>query len=355
MTHAGYKSPASAKNSTRPFWEAKPSRTSRRGEFWIPGERVRRNDKWYQRGPMYVAWEAPEAVTQPFPIVLVHGGALQGTEWGDTPDGRPGWAQRLVESGYAVLVVDRPGQGRSPYNPDVLGPMGPQFPYEEGEEVFFSPKVKEKHTQWPFDTEDGAKLDEYIAPFGPLPADIAAWQQMDADRLAQLLDRIGPAIIMTHSASGSDGWLVADRRPDLVVAIITVEPMGPAFADTPNIGALCWGLTAAPITYDPPRSSAEEVHASEPSSLRIPALVGKPVAVVSGEVSAQSKYAPRITEFLINAGADAYLLHLPDYGIYGNGHGLIYERNSDEALQPVLRWLDEHVRGAARLSNEENA
>ncbi len=334
-------------------WETRQPRTSRRGEFWLPGDRVTIKGKTYQRGPMFVAWEAPASVSQPYPIVLIHGGALQGTEWLDTPDGRPGWAQRLVKAGYAVFVVDRVGHGRSPYNPDLLGPMSPQFPYEEGEEVFFSAKVKEEHTQWPFDPHDAAALDAYIAPFGPLPADIASWQAMDADRLADLLDRIGPSILMTHSASGSDGWLTADRRSDLVVAIVAVEPMGPAFADTPNIGALSWGLTSAPITYEPRRSSPEEVRAADPSSLRIPALVGKPVAVVSGEVSVQSKYAPEIVKFLCNAGASAELIHLPDHNIHGNGHGLIYEKNSDEALRPVLSWLQQHVAGSPSEDKEK--
>ncbi len=50
------------------------------------------------------------------------------------------------------------------------------------------------------------------------------------------------------------------------------------------------------------------------------------MAVVSGGTSAQSAYAPAIVEFLQTAGAAADLLHLPDYGIYGGGHGLIYER-----------------------------
>ncbi len=292
---------------------------------------------------MFVEWEAPEQVTQPYPVVLVHGGALQGMEWLDTPDGRPGWAQRFVEAGYATFVVDRPGQGRSPYQADAIGPMGPSFPYEEGQEVFFPAAAAKTHTQFPFDPEDDEALDQYIAPFGPLPADLAVSQEMDADRLAGLLDRIGPAIIMTHSASGSDGWLAADRRPGLVAAIVSVEPMGPAFADTPNIGALEWGLTAAPIAYDPPRATAAEVRAADPSSLRIPALAGVPVAVVSGETSAQSKFAPAIVDFLHTAGAAAELLHLPDYGVYGNGHGLIYEKNSDQALQPVLQWLAAHT------------
>ena len=333
------------------FWASTPARNVRRGYFWVPGERAFIGGKTYQCGPMYVAWEAPaEGATRPYPVVLVHGGALQGTEWLDTPDGRPGWAQRFVEAGYAVLVVDRPGHGRSPYQPDVIGPMGSSFPYEEGEEVFFPPKAAAIHTQFPFDPHDAAALDAFIAPFGPLPADLAASQKMDADRLAGLLDRIGPAVIVTHSASGSDGWLVADRRPGLVKAIVSVEPMGPAFADTPNIGSLDWGLTAAPITYDPPRASATEVRLADPATLRVPALDGMPVAVVSGETSAQARYAPKIVDFLKTAGAAAEGLHLPDHGVRGNGHGLIYEKNSDEALALVLRWLAAHTNNTAAAS-----
>ena len=32
-------------------------------------------------------------------------------------------------------------------------------------------------------------------------------------------------------------------------------------------------------------------------------------------------------------------MNLADYDVRGNGHGLIYERNSDDALAPVLAWL----------------
>ncbi len=327
---------------TKPFWADVPARTSRRGNYWLPGERVSLGGKTYQRGPLYVAWESPEHVTQPHPIVLVHGGATQGTEWLDTPDGRPGWAQRLVEAGYVVLNVDRPTQGRSPYHPDVAGPMGPAFPYEEGEAVFYPPAVAQAHTQWPFDVHDAAAVDAYIAQFGPLPADFAASQEMDADRLARLLDRIGPAIVMTHSASGPDGWLVADRRPGLVVAIVSVEPIGPAFGTTPGIGTLSWGLTSAPVTYDPPQASPAAARAADPATLRIPALAGLPIVIVSSETSAPSRFAPDVVKFLGTAGAAAELLHLPDHGIRGNGHGLIYEKNSDEALAPVLQWLATH-------------
>ena len=324
---------------SQPFWADTPARAVRRGHVWVPGERVEREGKTYQRGPMFVEWEAPETVTRPYPVVLVHGGGFQGTEWLDTPDGRPGWAQRLVEAGYATLVVDRPGHGRSPLHPDIIGPPGPPFSYEGGRQIYFPRDPSGRHTQWPFAPDDAEAMDQFIAGYGPLPADLAASQEMDADRLARLLDRIGPAILLTHSASGPSGWLAADRRPGLVKAIVAVEPMGPPFADIPNIGKLTWGLTASPLAYEPVPKSPEDIEAAAPGTLTLPALAGLPIAAVVGETSSFAPASPPIVDSLKAAGAAAELIRLTDHGVTGNGHGLIYEKNSDAALQPVLAWL----------------
>lgn len=332
-----------------PVWESRPARTLRRGSFWIPGEKVQRGGKHYQHGAMFVSWAAPEHVRQRHPVVLVHGGAVQGTEWTDTPDGRAGWADGLLDHGFAVFVVDRPTQGRSPLHPDVDGALGPAFSYEEAQTVFFPDAASGQHTQWPIPADDDGMLDAYVAAYGPLPQDIAMWQRLDTARLAALLDRIGPAVVVTHSASGSDGWLLADARPGLVTAIVSVEPMGPPFGTTPGIGTLSWGLTAAPLTYEPPRADPADVRAADPDALAVPSLRGLPVAVVASETSAQAQYAPEMVAFLRRAGADAELIDLPALGIHGNGHGLIYETNSDEALRPVLAWLD------ARTGTEEQA
>lgn len=229
------------------FWKHAAPRTVRRGHLWIAGDRIERGGQTDQCGPLFVEWETPVEVTRPWPIVLLHGGGFQGTEWFDTPDGRPGWAQRLVEAGYAVLVADRPGHGRSPFHVDTMGPMGPPFSYEHGRYIYFPREYEDRHTQWPFAADNEAAMDAFIAGYGPLPADLAFSQDMEADRIAKLLDRVGPAILLTHSASGPVGWLVADRRPGLVKAIVAVEPMGPPFAEIPNIGTLTWGLAAAPL------------------------------------------------------------------------------------------------------------
>ncbi|BFG81614.1 hypothetical protein PTKU46_96480 [Paraburkholderia terrae] len=297
-------------------WKATPARTVRRGHFWVSRERVTIGERTYQTPPMYVEWEAPEMVTRKWPVVLMHGGGFQGTEWFDTPDGRPGWAQRLVEAGYAVLVVDRPGHGRSPYHVDTVGPMGAPFSYEGGRQIYF-PGDDPRHTQWPFDSDDEAAMDEFIAGYGPLPEDLAASQTMDADRAAALLDRIGSAILITHSASGPDGWLIADRRAHLVKAIAAIEPMGPPFATIPNIGPMRWGPTAAPLCFEPPISDPEVLRRAQPGDFALPSLAGLPILIVTAEASAFAAASPPTAAFLDSCGASTELMQLADHGVHG--------------------------------------
>ena len=115
--------------------------------------------------------------------------------------------------------------------------------------------------------------------------------------------------------------------------------MGPVFGHTPGIGSLDWGLTTAPIRFDPPRQTPEEVRAADPSALKIPGLQGVPVALLTGETSVFASFASSIVPFLQHAGARVEHLDLPALGIQGNGHGLIYERNSDEVFEVVRQWL----------------
>ncbi|TGR35827.1 lysophospholipase, partial [bacterium M00.F.Ca.ET.199.01.1.1] len=86
--------------------------------------------------------------------------------------------------------------------------------------------------------------------------------------------------------SGPVGWLVADRRPGLVKAIVAVEPMGPPFARIPNIGTLTWGLAAAPLNWEPPVASPDALREAAPGEHRLPALAGLPIVAVTAEASA---------------------------------------------------------------------
>jgi len=331
-----------------------PLVTSRRGQFWIPGDAVETPHGTFQAGPMYVAWEAPPEVTQPYPVVLVHGGGGQGSEWLGTPDGKPGWAAHFVDAGFATYVVDRPGHGRSPYQPDILGPMGPPAPYEAVIGLFTPPDRAAKQTQWPYGREIGSpEIAQVLAGCGPLPADLAASQELDAARLTALLDRIGPAVVVTHSAGAPAGWLVMDRAPDQVVAVAAVEPLGPPFGAFPGIGALDWGITAAPLGYGAGFADAEQAKQADPDTLDVPAFAGKPVAVFTASASAFRDFAPAMVQFLATAGAQATWIDLEQHGITGNGHGLIFEANADRTVRPVIDWIAGLDRSTPIVPREE--
>jgi pimeloyl-ACP methyl ester carboxylesterase len=320
--------------------------SSRRGFFWTGAERV--DGPWGTviRAPMYVEWEAPVEVTHPFPIVLIHGGGGQGLNWMGTHDGRPGWSTLLVQRGYEVYIVDRPGHGRSSFHPDVIGPMGPPFPLQAGEAIFRPPPegpashpTAHLHTQWPGTRDDDdPALEAIVTASGPMPADLALSQALDQSRGAELLDRIGPAILFTHSLGGPAGWLIADARPDLVKAIVAIEAVGPPFVEIPQLGlSLQWGLTSAPLTYDPPAQSAADLQ-GQPREL--PNLAGIPIAIVSAEASPYVHVHDDMVAFLQQAGCDVEGVRLADHGVHGNGHAMMLERNNVEALEPIVGWLE---------------
>ena len=342
--------------------------TSRRGSFWVGVEPLQHESGTLVHGPMYVYWEEPAEVLHPLPLVLVHGGGGQGTDYLVTPDGRPGWASDLVELGYKVYVVDRPGHGRSPVHPDATGAMGPP-PTREFIQWLFTPPFEGEgshptahlHTQWPGTREaDDPVLDQFWAGTGPMLADFEMSHALEGARLAELLDRIGEAVLVTHSAGGPAGWLAADARPDLVKALVAIETMGPPFAVVPQMGlSLVWGLAAAPLTFDPPVTVASELalvtneldDGRPPMTLQaeparsLPNLAGIPIAVVSAEASVFLHIDENTVAFLRQAGCDVDLVRLADHGVHGNGHGMMLEKNSRDALRVVVDWLESRLPG----------
>ncbi|MBV9336589.1 MAG: alpha/beta fold hydrolase [Solirubrobacterales bacterium] len=330
-----------------------PVTTSRRGSFWVGlSDRLDGPLGTVLRGPMYVAWEAP-AEPAPGPVwVLVHGGGGQGTDYLNTPDGRLGWARLLVAQGQTVYVVDRPGHGRSPHHPDVLGPMGPQLGAQALKPIFVPPPDgldsnpwADRHTQWPGGREPGDPIyDQWLAPSGPMLADWAQMHALEQARLAELLDLVGPAVLVTHSAGGPGTFLAADARPEQVAALIAIETVGPPFAKQPEMGLdLSWGLAAAPLTFDPPAVSAEELHPNGGPPRRLPNLSRFPIAVLTGEASMFRLFDHELVAFLERAGCDVELVQLGERGVHGNAHGIMLERNNGEALAVVTRWVAENL------------
>jgi hypothetical protein len=78
-------------------------------------------------------------------------------------------------------------------------------------------------------------------------------------------------------------------------------------------------------------------------------FAGVPIRLLAGPEDPAHTHAieSRTAEVLTGWGADARLVWLPDLGIDGNGHFLMWERNSDEVLE-VLAGLLRDVGGRGR-------
>jgi pimeloyl-ACP methyl ester carboxylesterase len=347
-----------------------PYALAREGFFYVGGKPTTINGRTYMAGQMYVDVRIPTQQTHPYPIIMVHGGTRSGTTYLGTPDGREGWAQYFVRQGYAVYVVDQPGRGRSGYLAESYGPW--KVPDGEGGQRRYLSQAKYKlwpqahlHTQWPGSgAPDDPVTEQMISGYLPEIADFTRQQFLNRDALVALIDRIGPAILMTHSQAGAFGWPVADARPDRVKAILAIEPNGPPFYQVEFIGApdyfkqgsvaLPYGLSAVPLTYAPAVRDAQELaivqqgqpdrsdlvkcHLQKEPARALPNLK-MPILVVMGEASYHAPYDHCTVKYLQQAGARPTFMRLADLGIKGNSHVMMNEKNNKEIAAVIAQWL----------------
>lgn len=334
-----------------------------RSFFYAGGQYVGEAGKEVMAGQMYVERLAPREVRQSLPIVLIHGAAQTATNWMQTPDGRKGWAEYFVEHGYVVYMVDQPARGRSVWHPDVNGKLR-MFTARQIETLFTAtaalgawPQAK-LHNQWPGTGRKGDPVFDafYATQVESLLSD-SETQTLAKAAGGALLDRIGPAILLTHSQGGLLGWVIAEARPQLVKAIVALEPSGPPFHNNaPNDPkARAYGITDIPIAYDPPIASAEDLTVARQAVAdkadlitctlqtgqprKLVALQTIPVLMSVGEASYHTPYDHCTAAYLKQAGVPVEFVRLEDLGIKGNGHMSMIEMNNLEVAGFIVRWL----------------
>jgi pimeloyl-ACP methyl ester carboxylesterase len=323
-------------------------------------------------GQLYAEFQIPQQLKHPYPIVMIHGGSQTGTNFTGTPDGREGWAQYFVRRGYAVYVVDQVARGRAGYWTDSYGAVTAP-PLDRELQRFVAPEryklwpQAHLHTQWPGEAKPGDPVfDQFYASQFPSLKNFARQQELNRDAGAALLDKIGPAILLTHSQSGAMGWPIADLRPHLVKAIVAVEPNGPPVHEVEFKGAPDWfsdaartkisGLGDVPLTYDPPLKDAEALafvrqdKPDRPDLVRcwsqaepartLPNLKNIPVLIISSEASYHAPYDHCTAAYLTQAGVANTFIRLADRGIRGNGHMMMLEKNSDAIAGVIDDWLE---------------
>jgi pimeloyl-ACP methyl ester carboxylesterase len=187
-------------------------------------------------GQMYVQFLVPREVTGPA-LVLVHGFNHTGATFETTPDGREGWATYFVRKGHPVYTVDMPGRGRSGFDPSKIneakakndtrampslplyGLQGAWINFRFGKQY----PVPYPNMQFPLEA-----LEQYARQLVPsaestFGEDTAVQYAALIADLGMLLEKIGPAVILAHSQGGGIALSVAQAKPGLTAAFVSVE------------------------------------------------------------------------------------------------------------------------------------
>jgi len=349
-----------------------PLALARDGYFYVNAKTATVDGKTFVTDQMYVEVRVPARQTHPYPIVMVHGGTMSGVNFTGTPDGREGWAQYFVRQGYAVYVVDQPGRGRSGYLTATYGPA--RNVESTNSRARFVAQEKAKlwpqaalHTQWPGTGEaDDPATNQVMASQLPAIESFEKQQFLNRDALIALFERIGPGILLAHSQAGAFAWPVADARPDLIKAILAIEPNGPPAHGVEFVGAPAWfkegpvsltyGITSVPLTYATAVKSASELvfvkdeRADDPGKVvcwkqksparQLPNLQKIPILVLTAEASYHAPYDHCTVRYLEQAGVKPTAIRLADSGIRGNSHVMMLEKNNKEIAAVIANWLD---------------
>jgi pimeloyl-ACP methyl ester carboxylesterase len=246
------------------------------------------------------------------PLLLWHGGGLTGVTYETKPCGNPGWLNYFLRQGWDTYVSDAMERGRSGWSRTLEGETVWLPIHDTWERFRLGPPGSwhpdaDKRTAYP-GVQFPLEAYEQFASQG-----VPRWTSTDDKIVAAylaLLDKIGPCAILVHSQSGAFGFRMAEERPDLVKAIVAVEPSAPGDAakaavvrNTPMLIMYC--------------DYAKDHHRWGPMRRKV------------------YDYA----DTLRAAGADVTTIDLPDIGLTGNTHMVMMDRNSDDVAAVIQKWF----------------
>jgi hypothetical protein len=331
-------------------------------------------------GQMYVQFQIPARQNGPgWPVIMVHGSTHTGAALESTPDGREGWYPYFVRKGISTYVVDQSGRGRSGFDQSVLHEAEARIAAGDtkgaAELIPNFGRITDNGawTAWfghllpagstvvngklirhgdPGDPQQGTAKEPHVAPLFPLDAVAEYYKQLvpnsevtlpgstcatcnpqqlspantwTPQNLALLVERLGGAIVATHSQSGIMGHhmvrILKERgRLDLVKGLITIE----GGCSLPNSG-----LTAADFDNIPYLSLKGDYTATSQQC--------------QDTVDAINK---RRSEKQGTARAD--YLKLDEMGMLGVTHMMMLDSKSNEIADIMIDWAGKHVKRAPK-------
>ena len=331
-------------------------------------------------GQMYVQFQIPARTSGPgWPVIMVHGSTHTGAALESTPDGREGWYPYFVRKGVATYVVDQSGRGRSGFDQSVLHEAEAKM--NAGDTAAAAALIPNfgritdngAWTAWfghllpagsnvtngkliqhgdPADPEKPTDGRPHVAPVFPMAAVAEYYKQLvpnaevtlpgstcatcnpqqltpantwTPQNLALLVERLGGAIVATHSQSGIMGHhmvriLKEHGRLDLLKGLITIE----GGCSLPQSGLAAADFDAIPylaLKGDYTATSAQCQETVDAINARRAAKQG----------TARADY-----------------LKLDEMGMLGVTHMMMLDKKSNEIADIMIDWVGKNVKAARR-------
>ena len=340
------------------FVDAKPITLETQGSFAIGGSRVKHDGTFSQKNflspegqfaygdHLYCFYQIPVNAKK-YPIIFQHGGAQSKRTWESTPDGRDGFQNIFLRKNYSVYLVDQPRIGEAGLSTEPVGSgnVWAGNPLYAEKTMFIlsrlgifdgdTPKIF-KNSAFPNDEESINQFQRSWTNYtGELDNDL------NADALAKLFDKVGPSILFTHSMGGTIGWRTPFRTEN-VKAIVAFEPGG-----TPFLFPEGEVPAQEKATFEILSASAQAVPLEDFMKLtKIPIVIYYGDFIKkSSEFVGQDKWytelemAKKFVAAINRHGGDATLIELPKVGLHGNTHFLVSDLNNQELADLVENWL----------------
>jgi hypothetical protein len=282
----------------------------------------------------YVFYQIPAKARQ-YPLVMWHGFGQFSKTWETTPDGREGFQTIFLRKNFPVYLIDQPRRGNAGRSM-VEGTISPT-PDEQFWFNVFRVGVWPDYFPGVQFSKDAEALNQYFRQMNPDigPIDI----NVNVGAVSALFDKIGPAVLVTHSHSGGMGWLTAIKNPN-VKAIVSYEPgSGFVFPE---------GEVPPPL-----ESSAGALQAAGVPKDEFLKLTKIPIIIYYGDnIPVEPDPNPgtdgwrvrlemaRLWRDAVNKnGGDVTVVHLPEIGIKGNTHFPFSDLNNVEIADLMSEWL----------------
>lgn len=288
----------------------------------------------------YVQYQIPPDARK-LPLVLWHGGGQFSKTWETTPDGREGFETIFLRRGFSIYNLDQPRRGRAgrgTVGATITPVPGAGATGEQGIFVRFRIGIWPDYFPGVQFSRDPEALNQWWRQQTPDTG--PGGNTLVSDAVAALFGKIGPAVLVSHSASGLPGWLTRTKS-DNVKAIVSYEPVGWVFPT---------GEVPAAIPTGGGAISGNAIPLAD-----FQKLTEIPIQIVYGDnVPATPNPYPgldiwrgrlemsaRFVEAVNRHGGDATLLHLPEVGVFGNTHFPMSDLNNLEVADLLSRYLRE--------------